>query len=370
MTRLRLVIVTAALISALPASRTLAQSTGTAAASSAPDAMTPSGPEVLPGFPRPPDAPKSLLEEPSSPKAYSCAPLPGRYFERDAVLDPPDLPQPGWFTDLEIGIVVPHLKNHLVDNVQIDGAAPVTVHVATADLDWTVAPRIEAGYRLPSGFGDFAVAYRFFGSDGTGAGPGFDSTAALKTRVCVNVVDMDYTSREFATFQWPYCVDMRWRFGLRWSDAYFDSRADEPFAATAVGSTIYETRISNNFWGLGPHLGLELTRHFQDSGLSFLVQADGATLLGRIRQNFFAASTTAGPGGVLLTGNTRESISQDVPIMSAFMGISWQPPGYTYFRFDAGYEFEYWWNVGRNSDTRSRGELGDQGIVLRAAFNF
>jgi hypothetical protein len=33
--------------------------------------------------------------------------------------------------------------------------------------------------------------------------------------------------------------------------------------------------------------------------------------------------------------------------------------------------YEYWWNVGRESNTLdSRGELSDQGILLRAEFNF
>jgi len=67
--------------------------------------------DVLPGLPRPPDAPASLLKAPSAVPPYTCDPLPGPYFERDPLLDPPELPPPGWFADVELGVVGPHFKN-------------------------------------------------------------------------------------------------------------------------------------------------------------------------------------------------------------------------------------------------------------------
>src|SRR5262249_55019701 len=107
-------------------------------------------PDVLPGLPRPPDAPRSLFQRPPPVPPYSCDPLPGPYFERDPQLDPPALSPPGWFGDVELGIVVPHVKNQLVDVVQIGTSPPDTVALIGADLNWTVAPRFEVGYRLPS----------------------------------------------------------------------------------------------------------------------------------------------------------------------------------------------------------------------------
>jgi Legionella pneumophila major outer membrane protein precursor len=246
---------------------------------------------------------------------------------------------------------------------------PDIAHVPPAPLDWTAAPRFEVGYRLPSGFGDFAVSYRFLTSEGTGTVLGPDVPAAAKSRLDINIVDLDYTSREFFPFQWPYCA-MRWRFGVRWADAFFDARALQPFAAAAAGTGIFETYASNNFWGVGPHMGLELARRWGSSGLAFVGRVDGATLLGRIRQNFSEVSTTLGANRQFLAGSTRQSVSQDVPMITAFLGLRWQPPSYASLGFSAGYEYEYWWNVGRNSSTSSRGELSDQGILLRAEFNF
>jgi hypothetical protein len=324
-------------------------------------------PDVLPGFPRPLDAPTSLFQQPPSMPSYSCAPLPGPYFVQDSLLDPPSLPKPGLVATVELGIIAPHVKNGLSDSVQIADRPADIVRLPAADLDWTVAPRIELGCRLPSGFGQFSVAYRFFGTEGTASATGPDAIEAVKSRLSVNIVDLDYANNEFTFLPgWG----MKWWFGLRFADAFFDSRAQEPFAAAAVGSGILETRTSNNFWGIGPHAGLELSRLFGASGLGIVGSIDGATLLGRIRQNFFEELASTGPDGLLLTGNTRESVSQDVPIIRTFFGLTWQPPRYPLARLSAGYEYEYWWNAGRNSSTFSRAELSDQGILLRAEFNY
>jgi hypothetical protein len=285
------------------------------------------------------------------------------------LLDPPPLPPPGWFGDVEIGIIVPHVKNRLTDTVTFPGGATDPVHVPGAGLNWTVSPRFELGYRLPSGFGQFSLAYRFFTTEGSELSLGPDGSAALKSRLTVNIGDLDYANREFFRFQCPYC-DLKWRFGLRVVGTYFDDRSNEPFAEAAAGSGVFERRTSNNFWGFGPHMALELSRRFEESGFALVGRVDGATILGRLRQNFFEASTTPGLNGQLVTANTRESASQDVPIINAFVGVSWQPPGYADFLLYAGYEYEYWWNIGRNSNAFSRGELSDQGIVLRAEFNF
>jgi hypothetical protein len=367
--RLRVLVVSAVLAALMHASGGYAQAPRPA--STPPPAIPGAAAEreILPGLPRPPDAPRSLFEQPSPTPPYACDPLPGPYFELDPRLDPPWLPQPGWFADVEVEIAAAHVKNRLTDIVQVGTRTPDTVHVPPATLDWTGAPRFEVGYRLPSGFGEFAVAYRFLTSEGTGTVFGPDALAAVKSRLDINIVDLDYTSREFFTFQWPYCA-MRWRFGVRWADAFFDARAVQPFAAAAAGTGIFETYASNNFWGVGPHAGLELARRWDSSGLALVGRVDGATLLGRLRQNFSETSTTVGANGPFLAGSTRQSVSQDVPIITAFLGLRWQPPRYPSVGISAGYEYEYWWNVGRNSSTSSRGELSDQGILLRAEFNF
>ncbi len=76
-------------------------------------------------------------------------------------------------------------------------AVPGTGHtgdvviVPMAKLDWTVSPRFELGYRLPSGFGEVDVAYRFLLADGTGSTPAGstaspDAAAALSSHLNSN----------------------------------------------------------------------------------------------------------------------------------------------------------------------------------------
>ena len=321
-------------------------------------------PDPLPGLPRPPEVPASLFQAAPPTPPWICAPLPGPYFERDPLLDRPALPQPGWFADLEFGIVGPHVKNKLNDTVQAGNRMPDTVALPSASLDWTVSPWFELGYRLPSGFGAFALGYRFLTSDGSETAPGPDGPAKLKSRLDVNIADLDYQSWEISL--WPYW-GMKWWFGLRLANIYFDSRENEAFAEAAAGSGILTSYTSDHFIGVGPHYGLELTRYWDGTGLSLVARADGATLLGRIQQNFQEVATS--PTG-LAYGAVRRSESQDVPMLNFFCGVTWQPPRYPYCHLAVGYEYEYWWNVGRNSNTTSRGEWSEQGILLRAGFNF
>jgi hypothetical protein len=58
-------------------------------------------------------------------------------------------------------------------------------------------------------------------------------------------------------------------------------------------------------------------------------------------------------------------------MLTAELGLRWQPAFWPHTLVFLGYQYEYWWNVGRLSLTdTSRGELSDQSILLRAEFNF
>jgi hypothetical protein len=350
----------ALVLALLPVARASAQT---------PPTFNPDLPNPLPTLPRPPDTPTSLYLPPSSPPQVS--PLPGPYFEEDPRLDPPELPPPGWFSDVGLAVIGAHFKNHLVDTVQLGGPSsmrtPDIVHVAPAELDWTVAPRIELGYRLPSGFGEVGLAYRSFATQGTGLGPAADGLAALKSRLDLNEIDFDYQSWEFSL--WPRW-DMKWFLGGRLTYFYYDATAREALAEAATGSGVFATGSSNSYVGFGPHFGLELARKLAESGLAVVGRTDMAIHLGRIRQGFFEQSTLADASGRPPAGETRESSSQAVPMINTQLGMSWRPPAWRDVSFFAGYEYEYWWNVGRLSKGLSRGELSDQGVALRMEFNF
>jgi hypothetical protein len=362
----RLLIVLAVLEGILPASRSWAQTASGADAPPGPNAQQPSD-DVLPGLPRPPDQPRTLLEPPPAAPPYTCDPLPGRYFERDPRLDPPQLPQPGWFGDAEVGIVTAHFKNRMRDTITVDGLMPNIVHLASAELDWTASPRVELGYRLPSGWGDIALSYRFLSTSGSETALGSDGPFSLRSRLDVQIASLDYISREWSL--WPNW-GMRWRFGLRFASVYFDSQGTEPFDEAAAGSGVFATRTTNHFKGIGPHLGVEVERRLGWQGLAFVLAADGASLVGRTRQGFFEATTTLDGNGLPLTGQDHFSNPQTVPVLNVQLGVGWQPPTYPHSHLFFGFEYEYWWDTARLSTSLSRGEMSDQGLVLRAEFNF
>jgi hypothetical protein len=251
--------------------------------------------------------------------------------------------------------------------VQVGNRMPDTVHAPGADLDWTASPRIEVGYRLPSGFGEFALSYRFLATEGSGAGLGPDGPAALHSRLDVHIVDFDYISREWSL--WPHC-GMRWRFGLRFASVYYDAQANEPFDEAAAGSGVFAMRNTSDSYGWGPHAGVEVEHKFGWQGLAVVAAVDGSSLFARNRQVYSEATTTLGPDGHPLGAAMRFGNPETIPTFNLQVGVGWEPPSYPYAHFFVGYQYEYWWNVGRLSNFMPRGELSDQGIVLRAEFNF
>ena len=304
--------------------------------------VMPSEPEVLPGFPQTPDQPASLYA-PATP-AFTCDTPQGPYFDCDPRTDPPVLPQPGWFADVELGVMLPHIMNDTHEAVTVNGVTS-RVQLPGGTLDWAAAPRFELGYRLPEGFGEIALAYRFLGSQGhstvSGAFDAPDAIGSVLTRLDIQTADLDYASNELSICSWW----AKWRIGLRGADVYFDSQVDESLAAAEAGSGVFERRMTNNFWGIGPHGSLELERRLTDWGLLVLGRVDGSILLGRVDQAFFETSTTK-VGGQFLTGQTLESQAMAVPQLEGNIGLGWRPPSCPALRVFAGYENEHWWNVG------------------------
>ena len=322
----------------------------------------------LPDLPRPLDAPRTLLLPPPPTPLAEGGSVPGRYFENDPLYNDPALPQPGWFTDVEVDGVVPHIKENITGQVQIGNGAPTQVLLPNAPLDWTAAPRITLGYRLPSGFGEFALSYRGFASQGSQIALGADGPAALDSRLDLNQIDFEYQSREYSL--WPQW-EMTWNIGLRVSTVYYDSSVQENFAAAAAGSGLFQQHASNNYWGIGPNAGLSLARHIDGTYLSFLTSIDATNLIGRTTQHFSATSTLADANGNLLGGDSRYSGTGSVPVVNVQAGIKWEPPQLPHSYLFIGYVYEYWWDVGRlDNGLGSLGEMSNQGLAFRAEFNF
>ncbi|MDB5307970.1 MAG: hypothetical protein JWO38_2172 [Gemmataceae bacterium] len=343
----------------VPAAPAPAPAPGPATATAAPS------PNPLEGWPRPPDEPGSLFRQAPAPMPYACAPLPGQYFERDPLLDPPQFPQPGFVAGVEVQAVVPHIFNQLANGATVGPNAIDSIRVPVSGLNWGVSPRVEAGYRLGSGFGEFLLSYRYLGVTGSSTTPRPDGPASLHSRFDFSVIDLDYASREFTPWEhWG----MKWRAGLRMVYLFYDTQLDQSFGLASAGSGILQERAFNDFKGFGGHAGVELDRDLNQylPGLTAVAKLDfGSTFSGRIKQG--VSQTTTAPsfafGGI--------DNSQTVPTLAGQFGLSYVPPGSRLNLFVGGL-YEYWWNVGRLSSFSvfSRGEMSITGITARLTWNY
>jgi major outer membrane protein len=282
----------------------------------------------------------------------------GPLLRGDPLLDRPGPGGPGWLFGAELDILAPHIKNHLSQSVSFDGFTPDTVHLPTAPLDWAGVPKFELGYRFDEGWGAFLLSYRFLITEGTAILPGFDldgSDVPLRSRLNMNVVDLDYVSRELNIgSRW----EMQWRVGVRLANVFFDSQAEGYFL---------EQKTSNYFFGAGPHAGLDLVRPLDFGGLSLFGRLELAAPIGQVHQAFEEAFVAQ--DGSIVGGATDVRSTQAVPTLGLQLGLSWAPRWRNHLCcYTFGYTFEEWWNLGDVAG--SSASLTTQGFFFRGEFNF
>jgi hypothetical protein len=311
----------------------------------------------VPGYLPPSFGPGYVPVPPPPSVIYPYPDTSGPWVRGDSGLDRPQTPPPGLLFNLDFDVVGVHLKNRLQAPVTDGSGATYVVQLPTASLDWTVSPRFELGYRFPQGCGELLLSYRFLTTDGRQTLAGFDldgGDVPLRSRLNVNVVDLDYASPEFSPL--PHW-NVQARLGARIATVYFDSLAD--------GYYITE-QTSNNFVGGGPHFGVDARRTLDLPGLSFFSRIDGAVVIGRVHQSFEEAYVTA--DGSVVGGATDIHNTQGVPVLSFLAGLSWTPQSYHWRRYSLGYVFEQWWGVGQAG--LSHADLTSQGVFFRAEFSF
>jgi hypothetical protein len=306
------------------------------------------------------------------------------------LLDPPDFAPPGWFFNVESSVLWGNFQNQLtggqVTLAQTSGVStassiglppgagmPITgdlVRLPSNRFNPTVSPRFEFGYRLPDGWGELRLGYRFLDSSASASIvlPQLGS-ATQNARLSLQFVDLDYATREFALLSgW----ELRTAVGLRGATVFFDSQAAflEPTAIQEIPYGLAPfTRLSEyealNNWFIGAHAVLEVGRKLGASGFTFFGRAEGSGLFGRSTQTFSETFVEA-PGST----STRVGGNLGAPILAGQVGLSCEVPQWHHSRFLIGYQYEAFWQLGRGNDDLSFGTLTFQGLFLRAEFNF
>lgn len=323
---------------------------------------------ILGSLPRPPALPASL-SAPVTPSTMVPSGISFPYFITDRLLDTPVRP-PGWFAGGEADVLKPFLITQLIVQDPADRAAGnfFQTNIPSAPLNWTVSPRLFVGYRLPSGFGEFSVAYRHVGSVGGTTAPILDGPTTLSSRLRFDMIDFDYSNSEFTPSP---AWEMKWFAGLRFLILNYDSQAQQSFAQAAAGSGILTERIFNNSWGLGPHAGLELNRHLPDPRWSLTLRADASSLFTFLSDGIQSTTITGFPPAYPNTTNTGH---QETPILFVQAGLAWQPTPASPARIFIGYQYEHMWALNfvppTGNNPPSTGQVVTEGIVLRGTLRY
>jgi hypothetical protein len=308
--------------------------------------------QVPPAVPVQPPSPPPDLEAPVDPGRDGWGPY-----------GPPS-PESGLFFNTELAFIHPVLTAHLANNTPLRPSGDI-VTLPSANLNWTVAPWFDLGYRLPRSLGLVSVNYRFFNTEGTQAISLGDRPFALRSRLDENLLNLDYGTLPYEFL--PHW-DFWWRTGVQLADVYFDSGLR--------GSALAQS-ATNNFRGAGPHVRLELERHLAGlPGLSLYSRLEGAGVLGRINQNFAQGQTF--PDGATTFGTWNQNGIQMVLNIFVEAGLTYVPPGRENLRFNLGYVYERWFAVGQLGDDAQAGVVSNvesggfdtQGLFLRAQVDF
>jgi hypothetical protein len=282
--------------------------------------------------------------------------------EEGEIQDPRFYAPPGWFANVEVGVLRPRIPQ----NINGDVPNPLTggtdrVQLPTAPLNWTATPRIGLGYRFPNA-GELLLTYQSLVASGTELLPGLGGpVGSLHSRLNLNVVTLDWVSLENSLGpHWS----MKWRAGGAFATGYFDNNAT---------STGFQQSTSEYFIVGGPHAGLDVWRALPAPGWALFGRLDGMYTVGAGRQK--EAETIVVPGGGSITSGIQNNY---IPSVNAYSkqvtpltltveaGVSYTPPGVGHWlRLTAAYHFERWWALG-NTIAQSGGS--DAGFIFQGVF--
>ena len=340
-------------------------------------ASTPAGGDILPALAADTDRPAPFVLPPPPPYPDVTS----TFWIGSPLLDRPGAEPPGFLFNVESSVLWFHPYAHLVGGNAVNynvggfpsGGMPVTGDIVNFPLNPlrpTATPRIELGYRLPDGFGEFRISYRSIATTGADTilvqPPQSTDTlgpASQRGRLNINVIDLDFGMRQFALGpNW----EMRFAIGGRLATAFLDSQVDYLAPVTVTGTPfgtgpftrLTQSSALNNQY-IGPHDVQELGRKLGVPGLTAFGRVDAAGLYGNVNQTF--KETFVQPPGV--SQHTAHN-GVGTPWAAFQVGLSYAPASHR-SRFLVGYQYEQWWQFARGDNDLSFGSLRGQGIFLR-----
>jgi hypothetical protein len=320
-------------------------------------------PQAAAAAPLPPTAP-----------AYPLPPVPSAVPAGPAALDPG---RDGWanigvqskpeglFLNGELEFLFPYVKNQLSATLTFPNGSTDRLNVPQTGLDFTVSPRFELGYHLPSSLGDLLIGYQFLVTEGHGQDTTNFGSSSIKSRLDINQFDIDYAT---ATYSPLPRYDLKFRIGARLGAVYLDSEAS---------NAIDFQQASNYFVGAGPSATIDFEHRFKEvPELGLYFRLDGAALTGQVRQKFRETIDGGTPGEEDAFFSVQKTQTSEVLTLQA--GFIYRPFGEfsDRLRITGGYELQQWWGVGKlngsvaPANVSSDASITTQGIYLRGEYDF
>jgi Legionella pneumophila major outer membrane protein precursor len=322
-------------------------------------------------LPAPGAAPAPVYTAPLPPAAPApflapAAPPPPADPGRDGWADLGLISKPeGLFIGTELDFLWPSVRNKLSATVVFPNGSTDTLHVPQSNLDVTVEPTFLVGYHLADSLGDLLLDYCFLTTEGRSNQVVSFGAASTRSRLDINQFDFDYATATYAPLP---RYELKFRLGMRLATVFFDSEAS---------NALNYQQASNYFVGAGPVAAIDFERRFKElPELGLFLRADGAVLIGQVRQKYRETLGIGLPDEESAFYDPQKSQTSEVLTVQA--GFVYHPLGFDNdrLRITGGYEFQYWWGVGKlNGSTAplnvsSDAEISAQGVFLRAEYDF
>jgi hypothetical protein len=109
----------------------------------------------------------------------------------------------------------------------------------------------------------------------------------------------------------------------------------------------YDFHGKNNFWGIGPRVGIHAKWHINDSSWSVLGKASGSLILGPTKTKYRVDTLAVGATTFVTERDIRDHFSQLVPNLQLFLGFDWGSclnNEQYWLGINAGWEANIYWN--------------------------
>lgn len=164
-------------------------------------------------------------------------------------------------------------------------------------------------------------------SDGSGlSGPTY-RFAKISWNICFNMTDFELAS------SWYSCRSLKLRPFIGIKGGSINQTINTYWAQPTTGSFTATEDLKNNFWGIGPSIGIDTNWHLIDC-LSLFGNVSGALVIGR--WTFYDTYKNTEPKEIIINNPTRSGTS---PMLSLFIGAQYN---INRFNFKVGYEAQIW----------------------------